>query len=105
MTFRSATAVALGDYYNDRRASLAESRTATRAQTKFVHDCLALLKVEQHSLAATVPWLSEEVCQTLIELADRNEYATNDEEPVDARIPERTLQDHHPEEFEVLLAA
>lgn len=105
MNFNTEAAQEIDAYFEELRSLVDEPLLATNTPSDYVKQRLGTLGVVQHGAATTVPWLSKEVCDTLINLADRSEYEVNEEEPLDAQIPERVLAEHHPEEYMALAEA
>ena len=105
MNFNTEAAQEIDAYFEELRSLVDEPLLATNTPSDYVKQRLDDLGVVQHGAATTVPWLSKEVCDTLINLADRSEYEVNEEEPLDAQIPERVLAEHHPDEYTALATA
>lgn len=62
-----------------------------------VERLLKPFNITQHGRATayTLPWLSAEDCEALRTEFDLSEYSVNEEENVEARIPEIVLAEHH----------
>lgn len=103
--FNVEAADALNEYLEDCR-ELAEKNGENplgviNHRSVYIQQMLQAFNIKKHTkfngepVAFTLPWLNPTVCAQLCTMVPREDYATNDEEDVDARIPERTLADHH----------